>query len=136
MGKPLSAKLMFPETAGLFVPVTYGPSGKKHYEAAEGSDFVGETEGIEDALSAALEQRRADPHARDAGSLSGYLGSAGSARAARGYLLFRDNDWGKPQAAAQFDRADRPALKLVRQAGGDRQRAGRLGQRHERRTQP
>lgn len=101
-GKPKSSKLMFPETSGLFVPVTYGPSGVKHYQAEPGSDFVGLSEGIEDGASAALVERQLRMHA--VGSLSGLL-SVPDLACARGYLVFRDNDWAKPQAVALFDRA-------------------------------
>jgi hypothetical protein len=101
-GDPVSAKLMFPATFGLFVPVTYGPAGIKHYKAPEGSDLIGLTEGIEDALSAAIADESLRMHA--AGSLSGLLGVPNLA-CARGYLVFRDNDWDKPQAVALFDKA-------------------------------
>jgi len=39
-----------------------------------------------------------------AGSLSGYLHVPDHA-CIKGYLIFRDNDWDKPQAVELFDRA-------------------------------
>ncbi|QGZ33932.1 DUF7146 domain-containing protein [Stappia indica] len=98
------AKMMFPETQGLRIRLTLGPSGLGMEQAAEAgvSGIEGITEGIEDGLSAAW----ADGELRmsAAGSLSGYLSLYDHA-AASGYLLFRDNDWDNPQAAATFDKA-------------------------------
>lgn len=105
-GKGLSAKLMYPSTSGLMIHAAYGPGGLRPDAAAEAGqlDWWGITEGIEDALSAAL----GDPRLRmfAAGSLSG-LGSVPDHPNARGYLVFRDNDWGKDEAQAQFRRAVR-----------------------------
>lgn len=102
--KGKSAKLMYPETAGLVIRISQGPSGLPAEEAAANGvvGWFGHTEGIEDGLSAAL----ADPELRmdAAGSLSGYLHIPDHA-AAEGHLLFRDNDWDKPQAVALFDQA-------------------------------
>ena len=102
--KGKSSKLMFPDTAGLVIRISQGPSGLPAEEAAANGvvGWFGHTEGIEDGLSAAL----ADPELRmdAAGSLSGYLHIPDHA-AAEGHLLFRDNDWDKPQAVALFDQA-------------------------------
>ncbi|MGZ5905151.1 MAG: DUF7146 domain-containing protein [Reyranella sp.] len=98
------AKLMYPEVSGLVVRVTHGPSGLKCEDAGERGIFgiIGVTEGIEDALSAAI----AYPQLRmfAAGSLSGFL-TLPDQRCASAFLIFRDNDWGKPQAAKLFKRA-------------------------------
>lgn len=106
------AKMMFPETAGLTMRLTHGPSGLTMDRAAEAgiSDVLGVAEGIEDALSAAL----SDPDLRccAAGSLAGYM-TLHDHPAVSAFLLFRDNDWDNPQALAQFDRA----LARVRQFG-------------------
>lgn len=103
-GKPTSAKLMYPSSQGCFVPVTHGPSGMNARDAlAAGTlDWWGWTEGIEDALSAAIATPRLRMNA--AGSLSALLAIPNHGQA-RGHLLFKDNDWGKPQAQALFDRA-------------------------------
>uniref|UniRef100_UPI003BAB7A98 DUF7146 domain-containing protein n=1 Tax=Stappia sp. TaxID=1870903 RepID=UPI003BAB7A98 len=98
------AKMMFPETYGLRIRLTYGPSGlNMERAAAEGvSGLEGVAEGIEDALSAGL----AYPglRAAAAGSLSGFL-SLYDHDAVSGWLLFKDNDWDNPQAGATFERA-------------------------------
>ena len=100
------AKMMFPETTGLIIRATYGPSGLNMERAADAgiSGPHGITEGIEDALSAGL----SDPGLRmaAAGSLSGML-SVPDHTATSSYLIFKDNDWNKPQATAQFERAVR-----------------------------
>ncbi len=99
-----SAKLMFPDTQGLVIRVTRGPSGLNCEEAAEAGvqDYLLVTEGIEDAMTFG----QADPSLRvhAAGSLSGYLGVPDLA-CVRGYLIARDNDWDKPQAVELFERA-------------------------------
>ena len=98
------AKLMWPETAGLVIRVTDGPSGLTASEAAaQGvAGLVGVTEGIEDALSAAVGNDRLRMWA--AGSLSGLLTLPDHA-CVSGWLIFKDNDWGKRQAEALFKRA-------------------------------
>jgi hypothetical protein len=97
-------KLMWPETAGLVIRISNGATGLSGSEAAEAgvSGLVGLTEGIEDALSAAL----ATPELRmwAAGSLSGLLHVPDHPCAA-GWIIFKDNDWGKAEAQALFDRA-------------------------------
>jgi len=97
------AKLMWPETAGMMIRITQGPSGLSLEAAAEAgqSSILGVTEGIEDALSVAI----ADPLLRmwAAGSLPGLLYVPDSP-AVSGYLIFKDNDWGKKQAEALFDK--------------------------------
>lgn len=98
-------KLMWPETHGLSIRVTDGPSGlspEKAIEAGAALDLVGVTEGIEDALTAAMVEPKLRMQA--AGSLAGLL-ALPDHPCARGYLVFRDNDWSKPQAVALFDRA-------------------------------
>lgn len=98
------AKLMWPATAGLVVRVTLGPSGLACEDAAAAgrSGLVGLTEGIEDAMTAGLAAPTLRMHA--AGSLPG-LASVPDLPCASGYVVFRDNDWDKPQAVALFERA-------------------------------
>ncbi len=100
----LSAKLMFPDTHGLVIRVTRGPSNLTCEEAAGAgkADWLLVTEGIEDAMTFALADDSLRVHA--AGSLSGFLGVP-DLPCAKGYLIARDNDWDKPQAVEQFDRA-------------------------------
>lgn len=100
----LNEKLFKGDVAGFFVPVAHGPSGLPRRLAAERgiSGLVGVTEGIEDALSAAIAMPKLRMDA--AGSLSNLL-SYPDHPAASGYLVFRDNDWGKPQARELFRRA-------------------------------
>lgn len=99
-----SAKLMFPDTAGLVIRITRGPTNLTCEDAAAQGKrgWVLLTEGIEDGMTFAL----ADPELRvhAAGSLSGYLGVP-DLDCASGYLIARDNDWDKPQAVALFERA-------------------------------
>lgn len=98
------AKMMFPETSGLVIRLTNGPSGLSPEKAAEAGirGPVGITEGIEDGLTGAI----AEPALRmwAAGSLSGLLTVPDHA-AISAFIVFKDNDWGKPQATALFDRA-------------------------------
>lgn len=98
------AKLMFPETAGLMIRLTNGAAGIGMEQAArEGiATPLGVTEGTEDGYSAAI----AEPSLRmgAVGSLSGLLYLPDHA-AVSAYLVFKDNDWGKRQAQALFDRA-------------------------------
>lgn len=103
-GKAMSAKLMFPASGGLSIPVTFGPSGQMVRDAVAAGrlSWMGITEGIEDALSVAIANTELRMHA--AGSL-GHLGQLADCPAAKGYLVFRDNDWAKPQAVEAFDRA-------------------------------
>ena len=98
------AKLMWPETAGFVMRVTRGPTGLSAEDeaAAGGNGWIGITEGYEDAATVGLV--RPDLRCWAAGSLSGLL-HVPDHEAARGYLVFRDNDWGKPQARQLFDRA-------------------------------
>lgn len=100
----LNEKLFKGDVAGLVIRVTNGPSGLAAEAAAQAgvSGPVGLTEGIEDALSAAI----AAPGLRmwAAGSLSGLL-HVPDHPCASSWLVFRDNDWGKPAAARLFDRA-------------------------------
>lgn len=102
--RDFSAKQFKGDVGGFIIRVTNGPSGLSAEKAAEAEKvgLVGITEGIEDALSAAI----AEPSLRmwAAGSLSGLLAVPDHA-CASGYLIFKDNDWGKPQAAATFNRA-------------------------------
>ncbi len=103
-GRPLSAKLMYPPSSGMFIPVTMGPHGIRASEAAARglTDWWGFTEGIEDALSAAIGDPRLRMYA--AGSLSHLMGIPDHL-AARGYLIFKDNDWNNPQAVASLEAA-------------------------------
>jgi hypothetical protein len=98
------AKLMFPETTGLMIRLTNGPSGQPADKAAADGlrGVLGVSEGIEDGLSVAV----AEPELRmwAAGSLAGLL-SLPDHGSADSYLIFKDNDWDKPQAQALFARA-------------------------------
>lgn len=97
-------KLFKGDVSGFVIRCTNGPSGRSPEHAAELgiTGICGITEGIEDALSAAV----AHPALRmwAAGSLSGLL-TVPDHPAVSAWLIFKDNDWGKPQAAALFDRA-------------------------------
>lgn len=103
-GDEPKAKMMFPETSGLMIRATYGPSGLNMERAAEAGlpGIASVCEGIEDALSAGF----ADPELRSnaAGSLPNMLSLYDHA-AVSGWIIFKDNDWDNPQASAQFDRA-------------------------------
>lgn len=103
-GLPMSAKLMFPAGQGYVVRVTRGPSGLGCEDAAQRGirDWVALCEGLEDSLSTAIGDPRLRVHM--AGSLPGLL-QVPDLACARGYLVMQDNDWGKPQAQALFDRA-------------------------------
>jgi hypothetical protein len=97
-------KLFKGDVGGFVIRCTNGPSGlhAENAAAAGVSGYVGITEGIEDALSAAI----VEPALRmwAAGSLSGLL-HVPDHPCASGWLIFKDNDWGKRQALALFDRA-------------------------------
>lgn len=112
-------KLQWPSTQGLVVRVSRGDVNE---EAGELS-VLALTEGIEDALSIATV--RPDLRCWAAGSLSGYLYVPDHERV-RGFLVFRDNDWDKPEAVALFERAERrlrtfgkPVQVLVTSKGKD-----------------
>lgn len=98
------AKMMFPETSGLVIRLTNGPSGLSPEQAADQGikGPIGITEGIEDGLTGAV----AEPDLRmwAAGSLSGLL-TVPDHPAISAFIVFKDNDWGKPQATALFNRA-------------------------------
>lgn len=98
------AKLMFPSTSGLVVRLTNGPSGLSAEDAARDqvAGLVGLVEGNEDGVSAAI----AFPELRMwcAGSLSGLV-SVPDHPCVSGWIVFKDNDWGKRQAQQQFNRA-------------------------------
>lgn len=98
------AKMMYPATSGLVIRLTNGPSGLSAEDAvAQGVTGVcGLVEGIEDGLSAAI----AAPELRmwSCGSLSGFRTVPDHA-AVSGWIVFKDNDWGKRQAQEQFDLA-------------------------------
>ncbi len=97
-------KLMWPEVAGLAIRVSNGASalGAERQAEQSGAGIVAITEGIEDALSLALS--RPDLRCWAAGSLPNLLHLPDHDCAA-GWLIFKDNDWGKPQAEALFGRA-------------------------------
>lgn len=99
----LNEKLFKGDVSGLVIRLTNGPSGLSAEQAAQAgiAGPCGVTEGIEDALSAAV----AEPSLRmwAAGSLSSML-YVPDHPAVSGWILFRDNDWGKPQAADLFSR--------------------------------
>lgn len=96
------AKLMWPETAGMMIRVTQGRAGLPLEAAGEDASLLGVTEGIEDALSAAMADQ--DLRMWAAGSLSGLLYVPDHA-AISGYLIFKDNDWGKREATRLFNSA-------------------------------
>jgi hypothetical protein len=97
-------KLMFPRTEGLVIRVSRGDSRVSPETAAAngliGPGVVGE--GVEDGWTWAM----ALPEARTfaAGSLAGLLHMPDLA-CIDAWLVARDNDWGKDQAKAQFDKA-------------------------------
>lgn len=98
------AKLMFPETFGLVIRLTNGESGLSAEDAAGNGviGLCGVCEGIEDGLSVAASTP--DLRMWAAGSLSGLLTVPDHA-CISGFIVFKDNDWGKRQAQQQFDRA-------------------------------
>lgn len=80
--------------ASAFGPVEAGRRGER------GLVIYGE--GIEDGLTAAM----GDASARTAAALSlANLGALPDMACADAYLVLRDNDWAKPEAAARFERA-------------------------------
>lgn len=97
-------KLIWPEHLGLVIRVAKGETGLSPEEAAKqgkpGPVVI--TEGLEDALTIA----NAAPELRVwcAGSLAGY-GAVHDHACVSAWIVARDNDWGKPQAAALFERA-------------------------------
>lgn len=97
-------KLMFPATSGLVIRVSRGRDRLTPEAAARNGvltdAFVGE--GVEDGWTMA----HAMPELRclAAGSLSGLLNMPDMA-CVEGWLVGRDNDWGKDQAADLFERA-------------------------------
>ena len=98
------AKLMFPETSELVIRLTNGESELSAEEAAANGviGICALTEGIEDGLSVAL----TNPELRvwAAGSLPG-LRTVPDHPSVSAWVVFKDNDWGKPQAQEQFDLA-------------------------------
>ncbi len=98
------AKLMFPETTGLVIRLTDGPSGLPADRAAaeKVTGPAGLVEGIEDGLSAG--QRVPDLRMWSCGSLAGFL-SAPDHACISSFLVFKDNDWGKRQAQKLFGRS-------------------------------
>lgn len=100
----LKAKLMFPSSKHLVIRLTDGESGLSAEKAAAAghAGLLALCEGIEDGLSIAL----ASPALRvwAAGSLSA-LADVADHGCASAFLVFQDNDWGKPQAQAQFQKA-------------------------------
>ncbi len=98
------AKLMWPETAGAAIWLTRGRGNRKPKimieQGMSAPAVVGE--GIEDGLSSAL----ANPDERHmaAGSLPNLL-HLPDYPWVNGWIVLKDNDWGKPQAQALFDRA-------------------------------
>lgn len=106
------AKLMYPATNGLVIRIANGASGLSPEKAAEAKQagLCALLEGIEDGLSLAME--RPDLRIWAAGSLPGLL-TVPDHDAVSGWIGFKDNDWGKPQAAALYERAMR-RLRLTR----------------------
>ncbi len=109
-------RMVWPSCAGAVIRLANGAGGKSP-EAAERAGVRGELlvlcEGIEDGLSVVL----AMPEARvwAVYSLSN-LANVKLPRTVQRCVVWRDNDWGKPQAASQFERAlsslQRPGLLL------------------------
>lgn len=97
-------KLIWPEHLGLVIRVARGETGLDPEAAAKAGKRgpVVITEGLEDALTIA----NAAPELRVwcAGSLAGY-GAVPDHACVSAWIVARDNDWGKPQAAALFERA-------------------------------
>ncbi len=97
-------KLIWPEHLGLVIRVAKGETGLDPEAAAAAGKAspVVITEGLEDALTIA----NAAPELRVwcAGSLAGY-GAVHDHPCVSAWIVARDNDWGKPQAAALFERA-------------------------------
>jgi hypothetical protein len=102
--RDFSEKLFKGDVQGFVIRCTNGPSGLGAERAAEAgvAGICGLTEGIEDALSAAVAQPALRMWA--AGSLSGLL-HVPDHPCVSAWIVFRDNDWNKPQAAALFERA-------------------------------
>lgn len=98
------AKLIWPEHLGLVIRVARGAGGLDPEDAAKAGKPgpVVITEGLEDALTLA----NAAPELRVwcAGSLAGY-GAVHDHACVSSWIVAKDNDWGKPQAAALFTRA-------------------------------
>jgi hypothetical protein len=98
------AKLMWPRTRGAVIRVSRGFRNLNAETAAGKGErqMLALTEGIEDALTISL----AAPEMRvwAAGSLPGLM-AVPDHDCASGFLVVKDNDWGKPQAAALFDKA-------------------------------
>lgn len=103
-GQALKAKLMWPGVTGLCVRLSDGETGLTPEKAAAAGrpGVLATCEGIEDGFSIAL----ARPHLRvwPAGSLPNLL-HLPLHDCASAFLVFKDNDWGKPQAEALFERA-------------------------------
>ncbi len=101
-GKALvpKAKLMWPEVKGLVIRLNMGASGLEP-EAATGAGPLVLCEGIEDGLSLAM----GDPDLRvwAASSLSN-LANVPDHGCASSFVVAQDNDWGKPQAKAAFEK--------------------------------
>jgi hypothetical protein len=99
-------KLIWPEHLGLTIRLAMGETGLEPEAAAEAkrASPCAIVEGIEDGLTLAL----ADPGLRvwAAGSLAG-LAAIPDHACVSDWIVARDNDWGKSQAAKLFDRAMR-----------------------------
>lgn len=97
-------KLIWPEHLGLVIRVAMGETRLDPEAAVKAKKAapVVITEGLEDALTIA----NAAPELRVwcAGSLAGY-GAIADHPCVSSWIVARDNDWGKPQAAALFERA-------------------------------
>lgn len=99
-------KLIYPACGGATIRISQGPSALTCEEAAaEGvRGPMIYCEGVEDGATLAIDAPEYRVHA--VGSLPGLL-SAPDFPCADSYLIARDNDWGKPQAADMFDAAMR-----------------------------
>ena len=93
-------KLMWPEVKGLVIRINHGIGGQP--ETSQNALPLMLCEGIEDGLSIAM----GEPDLRIwAASSLANLASVPDHRCADCYVVARDNDWGKPAAAAGFERA-------------------------------
>lgn len=105
-------KLMWPSTRGAVMRVGLGASNMTPEEAAAAGKrgLCVLTEGLEDALTFVAADERLRVWA--AGSLPGLL-EVPDHECVSGWLVARDRDWGKPQAAALFE----AALARLRETG-------------------
>jgi Toprim domain len=119
------AKLMWPSTAGLVIRLNNGADNMTPEEAAQHGVIapLGLGEGNEDGLSIAMGQP--DLRVWAAGSLSN-LQNVPDHACISSFIVARDNDWGKPQAAHGFEQGlahlrsfKKPVVPISSSAGKD-----------------